>query len=998
MTTTNKITAVAAILGGVVATVASASAALNLPTQSCSYNFTVNMKRGTRNSQVMELQKVLNMYPQTTIAITGAGSMGNETNYFGAATAAAVAKFQELHASDTLSPIGATRGTGNAFGLTRAVLNQICNGGAVVVNPGTVNGSVMASLSAGQPNSVLVAGQAAAELAKFTFTGNGNVNMIKLNRTGISNNTTATNVYLYDGANRLTDSASVLTDGTVTFNSTAGLFSVNGSRTISVRADIAGGTSGQSVGVSLTGYTVAGSAASMVNLAGNNQSIAQVTLATVAFSGPQVAAASINAGQLNTTVWSQSMNVGTRAVKLHSMTFKMIGSAPMDALANVSLFIDGTKVGNSTMFDNNGRATFDMTASPMLINTGNRTVEVRADIVKGSNRNFTVSIENAADVRIEDRDVPNGFITAGNVTNNAGGLISINQGNLTINQDPAYTATQVVGGATNVVISSFQVKAYGEDVKITSLSVLPVLTGTTPAASGLNNLSLYVNGGQVGSSQNWTTGTTTFNNLGSSLTVAAGQSVIVTVKADMVTTGNTNYTAGTVSASLLAGSNNAQGIQSNQLTSTSGVTGKTLTIVSGNAAFGTTSGFSAQTINQNTQTVKLGSFTMQASNADALRVTNLNVSLPTTANSIALTSITNLTVKDGSTVLGTPIGNVSASNNFSVNVNVASAGSKVFDVYADIAAATNASTTQAGMTVTYNGLTNTTSQTSNAAGVVMTINTASLSMATPAVNATPAAQYTTAGSAKPLATFNVKSTNGASTITKLTFNLTGNGLTAITVGGVTKGIISGATSVTVDGLAIAVPYSNSGVAILVTGDFATVGINAVTSGTANTIALASAEFTSGNTTAVQALSGTSSALTLVATIPTTVKGGAGNQAGVGSNIAMRVGSITISSTGDINVTTVPMAIAGPGTVGGTVTLRQNGSAVAGVTCTTTLCTFSPATRINGTATFDVYADVTGVVTAGNTSVNVTTPASFTWDDTNVTAASLTGTLVNNYGI
>ena len=96
--------------------------------------------------------------------------------------------------------------------------------------------------------------------------------------------------------------------------------------------------------------------------------------------------------------------------------------------------------------------------------------------------------------------------------------------------------------------------------------------------------------------------------------------------------------------------------------------------------------------------------------------------------------------------------------------------------------------------------------------------------------------------------------------------------------------------------------------------------------------------------------------------------------------------------------TVPMAIAAPGTVGGTVTLRQNGSAVAGVTCTTTLCTFAPATRINGSATFDVYADVTGVATAGNTSVNVTTPASFTWDDTNVTAASLTGTLVNNYGI
>jgi hypothetical protein len=1015
MTTNKKIAAVAGIVGGVIAAATSASAALNLPTQSCSYNFTTNMRVGTRNSQVMDLQKVLNMYPQTTVALSGPGSMGNETNFYGAATARAVSKFQELHAADTLAPIGATKGTGNAFTLTRAVLNQICNGGSVVVNPGTgtvVNGSVTASLTAGQPNQVIVATQAAAELAKFTFTGNGNVTQVKLARTGISNNSTLTNVYLYDGATRLTDSASVLADGSVTFNNASGVFSVNGSRTVTVRADVAPTTSGQSVGVTLTGYTTSGAAASVVNLMGNNQPIASVTLASVSLSGSNVSAATINAGQMNTNVWSQTMNVGTRAVKLHSIAFKMIGSAPADALTNVSLFIDGTKVGNSSAFDNTGRVTFDMTSSPMLLNTGNRTIDLRADIVKGSNRNFQVSIENAADIRVEDRDVPNGFVTVTGSTNNTAGLITVAQGNLTIAQDPSFTATQVVGGASNVDIARYVVRAFGEDVKITSLEVLPSFPVTptqagnaTPTAAGLNNVSLYVNGGQVGTSQNWTTvgNKVTFNNLGSSLYVPANGSVIVTVKADMVTSANVNYTAGAVRADLIAGTNNAQGVNSNQLTSTSAINGKQLTVVSGQATFGTTAGFSAQTINQNTTNVKIGSFTMQASNADALRVTNLAVAL---SGSIPLTSITNLTVKDGSTVLGTPIGNVSASNNFSVNINLPMSGTKTFEVFADINNANNGSTTTAAMTATYNGVTNTSALTSTHAGVAMTVQTAVLAAGSPVVNSVPVSQFVTPGT-REVATFNIKSTNGNSTISKITFNLTGvTGINSITVGGVTKGIVTGASSVTVDGLSIAVPFSNSGVAIPVSASFNAVGLNQTNSGLTNVISISDVEYVSGNTTANTGViaSATSNTFTLVASMPTAVKGAGVSDTISGAATLRKVGtySVTANASGDINLKTVAINIGMP--VGATISaveLKEGNTAIAG-SCTAaanTVCTFTTSNRVAAgtTKTFDVYATHAAATTNGTASVNAGPATSFTWDDTNAASGSLTGALVQNYG-
>ena len=60
-----KIATGVAVIGGIVAGAISASAALNLPTMSCSYMFNTNVKIGSRGATVMDLQKVLNMYPQT---------------------------------------------------------------------------------------------------------------------------------------------------------------------------------------------------------------------------------------------------------------------------------------------------------------------------------------------------------------------------------------------------------------------------------------------------------------------------------------------------------------------------------------------------------------------------------------------------------------------------------------------------------------------------------------------------------------------------------------------------------------------------------------------------------------------------------------------------------------------------------------------------------------------------------------------------------------------
>jgi hypothetical protein len=84
--------------------------------------------------------------------------------------------------------------------------------------------------------------------------------------------------------------------------------------------------------------------------------------------------------------------VSQQAVNLKGMTFRFIGSAPYDSLANVKLVMDGTQIGSSTTVNSNGYIVFDMTSAPVNVRTGSHTFEVRADVVKGSARSFQVTL------------------------------------------------------------------------------------------------------------------------------------------------------------------------------------------------------------------------------------------------------------------------------------------------------------------------------------------------------------------------------------------------------------------------------------------------------------------------------------------------------------------------------------------------------------------------------------------------------------------------------
>ena len=102
-------------------------------------SFDTNLGYGNFGSDVLSLQQFLNSHG-FTIAESGPGSPGNESDYFGSLTRAALAEFQAAN--------GITPSAGYFGSLTRAKANALMGGSAPVSSaiPSDSNGSATASL------------------------------------------------------------------------------------------------------------------------------------------------------------------------------------------------------------------------------------------------------------------------------------------------------------------------------------------------------------------------------------------------------------------------------------------------------------------------------------------------------------------------------------------------------------------------------------------------------------------------------------------------------------------------------------------------------------------------------------------------------------------------------------------------------------------------------------------------------------------------------------
>jgi len=698
------------------------------------YTFTRNLSQSMTGDDVKELQKALNTDAATIVASTGVGSSGYETSYFGSLTKAAVVKFQNKYASEVLTPIGLAAGTGYVGSYTRAKLNGLGCPTTPPVNPEeppvtpTGAGLNVALASDSPSGSTFVAGQSMALLGKFTFV-NGDaaektVTNLKLKRLGVSADTTPANLYLFDGATRLTDAASVAS-GVITFNDSTGLFKVGAgvSKTISVYADIAASTNGQTLGVGLNASTDVTTDASAVAgtypVNGGLHSIASATLASASFNTTTSPSAATINPQNDYRIWENTITVGTRAVNFTRISLREIGTIAYADLQNFRLYVDGVQIGTAVAnLDANGYITFDLSASPKRLEAGNRVVKVLGDIIGGSSRTFSFSLRYAIDANFTDTDYSVSVLpTAKNASNVDGAFTartsgdqSVSAGTLTVSKATDSPSGTVVNAATNATLGKFTLTAAGEKIKVETLYVS--IIGNTSGISGLRNGALYANGVQVGSTSTLydpddsSYDYTTFN-LGSSLVVEPGSPVTLEVRADIYDTGTSDTTNsivdGTTLLARIEGSsswNNGTGMVS--LTSVdvpaSDVDGNTLTVGVGSLTLSKYTAYTNTTVTAPKTAFKLAHFTLTSSSTEAVNLNTIQVDIDNT------TQVTNMYVMygtNGSDSISTAVKpTISTSNSWSINYQLASGATVDMAVYVDIASTKTSGNLTANMLVT----------------------------------------------------------------------------------------------------------------------------------------------------------------------------------------------------------------------------------------------------------------------------------------------------------
>lgn len=237
------------------------------------------------------------------------------------------------------------------------------------------------------------------EFAKFTFTGNATINTLTLTRSGIGATSDFSNVYLYDGNTRLTNGRTVNSSSNqATFTSLN--LAVNGSRTITVVADVSGSSGNQhyfeiaaagdvSATQTLSGsfpvrgntITLAGSVAGQITIAKNGS-----------LSNPYV-------GSSQAMITKVQLSAATEDMLLKTLTFYNGGNLQGSSMTNLNLKINSQVVATGTGFDGNGRGLVTFTGNGYSLAKGSNVIAtLYADLGGRPDDTIKLYLENDVDL------------------------------------------------------------------------------------------------------------------------------------------------------------------------------------------------------------------------------------------------------------------------------------------------------------------------------------------------------------------------------------------------------------------------------------------------------------------------------------------------------------------------------------------------------------------------------------------------------------------------
>jgi hypothetical protein len=914
-------------------------------------------------------------------------------------------------------------------------LNPPVNG-TVVIPP--VAGNVSVSAASDMPASTtVITNQSLADLGHFTFMGSGTVTSVNLKRVGVSADTSLSNVYLFDGATRLTDSASVTSGSNINFSNAAGLFTVSGSRTISVKADL-NATAGETLGVRLDSAMTGSTAVSGTPVSGNLNTVAGATLASVSIASATGSGNTDPGTDIN--VWQGSVTVGTRDVIMTRLSLRQIGSIQSTDIHNFKLYADGVLVASQASLDANGYVTF---STSKALTSGTRVLKVTADVIGGSGRTVQMSLRGAYDLTVTDTQYNANPTVSGSFPFGPSAF-TVNSGTLTTVKAVDSPSANLTVGASDVAVGKWTMTAYGEPVKVETLTV-GIDTNGTDANNRFRNVRILVNGAQVGSTtsvaavNSQATGTSFTTNF----TVNPGSPATVEVRSDIYDDLSTNdIAAGTTTSAqfaLVAGSSNGRpqvSLGSINVPTTT-VVANTLTIASGSISVAQTSTYANQTVVVPATAYKIGSFVLSGNSTEAVNINTIYVGFTAGSTVTEQTDLSDLYVVYGGTqtpVKGTVSSTVLNGNSWSVNIPLAVNQTMQFDVYATLASSvsTNAIITTfaaAGITAQSGTTVYADSTSSNAVldagftGQTITGGTGSITATVDASN--PVSAIVDDSQSVTTAAFKFAAVNDSYTITDATFTIANaTNVTSVNLkdGASVVATRPGATTVTFNGLNIAAA-ANANKVLTVELVLGSVGVGAGTSGASilTTLTSATARSSNGTSAAVTESDPAGNAIYVYKALPTVTSVGLPTTALVaGTNT---IAKFTVAPNGgtiswnrmifSLNKTSAPVIAngaavtlwdAGTNTqIAGTADIIDTANAA---TCLATLLAcrirFIPTSeqQLSTSTTYILKANVTGtLVSTDYISTSIAAPSVYAAPDTyaNVAASGSFAATYAGYG-
>lgn len=659
-------------------------------TSGFSHVFNVDLKMGSRGDEVKALQQALDLQ--------GCFNYPEYTGYFGSITKSGAICFQDKYASEVLTPVGLSAGTGYVGPSTRTKLNTLYST-PVVTPPGggdttpPVVSGVFSVLGGDQPLATL-APQSAARLPFTVFKlSNGTnsditVDSITVERSGLAQDAAFAGVVLLDetGA-QITNTAktlnsthqAILSDDFVVPAGTTKIYTLAGNMAAAL-TNYAGQVAYLSlVNVNAVGLTASGTlpitgAGHTIN---STLGLGSATL-TVGSNDPGTAATKeigtkgYKFGALKITAGS-SENLTVKRLRLNQS-----GSAGKDDIANVVVVDSKTAKEYPTTVSSDGKYFTSVFDSGLVVKKGeNQELYWKADIVDGSNRNIDFDLWKYEDLVISGNTYGYNVTpsaTEANATDNdaadfnssnprwSGYVVTIGAGSFRAEKSNVVPSQNVVTGGTQVPLGAFLFEVKGEPITFASwkLDVVTTTGSTSATSKTLLNVTAYDENGQAvagpvdTSIEASATAGTQDIAFTDSVTVPVGTHVY-TIKGNINTAWTNNDTiqlrfdpddeitsiTGDVSGTTITPS------------PTSDISGNIVTVKTGGLTVTPAGSLASQSIVRGGNNVELGRFILDASaSGEDLRATIAKFRM-TPASSLNNNQITSLVLKDGDTALNT---------------------------------------------------------------------------------------------------------------------------------------------------------------------------------------------------------------------------------------------------------------------------------------------------------------------------------------------------------